>query len=205
MRTIAIHLLLAVTCAAVGACGSGKDTEAAPFTEDSTRTDPKSAADGASAESRQTRREPAVTPAPLEVSRTRAGNGGVIAVAGEATMEFDYSPPQGHCQASAGKFVARGIDISDDNAGVSIDYATIVAPDTGRVVGQAFYLEVKRDGYVPWSVNSALARAVEEIVLDESPGGGGALTVTGVASGFHETGAPTGTRVPFRLVATCEP
>lgn len=72
MRTIAIHLLLAATFAAVGACGSEKDTEAVPSTEGSARTDPNSAADGASAGSGQTRGEPAATAASLEVSGTRA-------------------------------------------------------------------------------------------------------------------------------------
>jgi hypothetical protein len=120
------------------------------------------------------------------------------------TMEFDHSLPQGHCQAADGKFVARGVDINDDNAGVSIDYATIVAPDSARVVGEVFHLEVKKDGYVPWAVNSAFSGAIEDISLDVSPGGGGTLTVTGVASGFHESRAPTGTRTPFRLEASCE-
>jgi hypothetical protein len=120
-------------------------------------------------------------------------------------MEFDFASTQGRCTASDGQFEARGIDIDDDTAGVTISYATIVAPDTGNVVGTVFQLEIKKDGYVPWAVNSALAGAVADISDSASPGGGVTLAVTGLASGFHESRAPTGVKKPYRLEATCDP
>jgi hypothetical protein len=206
IRTAAIRLLLVVTLAAMGGCSSGEDTEAAPSAGGAPKLGPDSPTDGPAAAPGQTGGEPAATGASLEVSRTREGNGGILAVAGEMTMEFDYSPPQGHCRASDGKLVARGIVIDDDQAGVSIDYATIVAPDTGRVVGTAFLLEVRKDGYIPWvaHVGTGLAGSVEDISHDMSPDGGVTLTVTGTIAGFHKNRAPTGTRKPFRLEASCE-
>lgn len=204
MRIIVIILFLAVTCAAMGACGPQKEKEAAAPTASASGTGPGSTADDAAAASGQMRSSPTATRASLEVSRTREGNGGIIAVAEELTMEFDYSPPQGRCQGSDGKFAARGIDIDDDEAGVSIDYATLVAPDSGTVVGQVLNLEIKKDGYVLWAVNSALTGSIEDVALDTSPEGGITLTVTGIASGYQKNRAPTGIRKPYRLEATCE-
>lgn len=204
MRTTAIRLLLAVTFAAMGACGSGDDTESPPSTDGAPGAKPDSAASVPPATSGQTGSKPAG--AFPEVSRTQEGNGGILALAGEMTMEFDYAPPQGRCQASDGKFVARGIGINDDKAEVSINYETIVAPDTGRVVGQSFLLEVRKDGYTTWVVHvgTGLAGSIEDISQENLPGGGVTLTATGTVAGFQKNRAPTGTRAPFRLEATCE-
>ena len=209
------YFLALIAAGAVTACDSDRDAAETPASaaqvgdgqevKVTQGTAVGAVADDPAATSGQTVSEPAATGASLEVSRTREGNGGILAVAGEMTMEFDYSPPQGHCRASDGTFVARGIGINDDKAGVSIEYATIVAPDTGTVVGQVFNLEVTKDGYVPWAANSALAGTVEDTSQDTLPGGGVTLTVTGNISGLHENRAPTGTRKPFRLEATCEP
>jgi len=201
MRTTALRLILTITFSVTGACGSREDNDAAPSTGGETRTSPAAAAEEQSA--------PSVKPvaAVPEVSRTREGNGGIIAIAGELTSEFDYAPPQGRCKVSEGKFFARGIGIDADTAEVSINYESIVAPDTGNVVGQVFQLEVRKDGYVPWStqVGTGAAGSVEDISQDVSPGGGVTLNVTGTVAGFQKNRAPTGTRAPFRLEATCEP
>lgn len=205
MRTNAIQLLLlAVTFAALGACGSGQEAEVSSSTAGAPATDP-AAGELAVASGQAHSDEPATTGAPLAVSRTREGNGGIIVVAGEMSMEFDYSPPQGRCRASEGKFDARGIDITDDKAGVSINYQTVVAPDTGSVVGRSFILEVKKDGYVTWATTASLAGSIEDVSLHSSEGGGTVLTLTGTVSGFHENRVPTGTKVPFRMEATCVP
>lgn len=203
MRIAAIHLLLAVTFAVTSACSSGEDTEATSSIVSAPVSPPGSADDEPAAASGQTDSNRSVTGADLQVSRTREGNGGIIAVAGEMTMEFDYSPPQGHCRASDGKFEAKGIDIDDAKAGVSIKYETVVAPDTGRVVGRVFFLEVRKDGYTPWSTNSSLAGSIDDISQDILPGGGISLTVTGTVSGFQDNRVPTGIKSPFQLEATC--
>ena len=133
MRIAAKHLLTAATFAWLGACSSDENTEASSLTVGATATNPQSADEPAAAAG-QTDGMPSATAAP-QVSRTREGNGGIIGVAGQLTMEFDYSPPQGLCRASDGKLNAKGIDIDDDKAGVTIIYETVIAPDTGHVVG----------------------------------------------------------------------
>ena len=205
ITTIAIHVLLVVAFGTIGACGSGDDTQAPPSAGRAPEADSGPAVDEPVATAGPSASEPAATFP--EVSRTRQGNGGVIAVAGEMTMEFDYSAPQGRCQAADGKFAARGIGINDDNTGVSIRYETIVAPDTGKVVGSVFGLEVRKGGYVPWvaQVGTGRAGSIEEISQDVSPGGGVVLTVTGTVAGFQKNRAPTGVKAPFRLEATCGP
>jgi hypothetical protein len=198
MRSAVIRLILAATFAAVGACGSaGVSPESSPG----------SVADNTAAASDPASSELYASGVFPEVSRTRDGDGGIIAIAGEMTMEFDYAPPQGHCQASDGKFAAKGIGIDNDQSGVSINYETIVAPDTGKIVGQVFLLEVRKDGYVPWAaqVGTGLAGSVEDISQDSAPGGGITLSVTGAVAGFQKNRAPTGIKTPFRLQATCEP
>lgn len=206
MRTTARRLLLAVTLTAMGGCSAGEGTNAAPLAGGAARLGPDSPTDDPAAASGQPGSETTATGATLEVSRTRTGNGGILAVADEMTMEFDYPPLQGHCRASDGKFAAKGIGIDDDQAEVSINYGIIVAPDTGRVIGPAFLLEVRKDGYLPWVVHvgTGLAGSVEDISQDISPGGDVVLTVTGTVSGFHRNRAPTGVEKPFRLEATCD-
>lgn len=142
----------------------------------------------------------------LLLAVTLTAMGGILAVADEMTMEFDYPPLQGHCRAADGKFAAKGIGIYDDQAEVSINYGIIVAPDTGRVIGPAFLLEVRKDGYLPWVVHvgTGLTGSVEDISQDISPGGDVVLTVKGTVSGFHRNEAPTSIRKPFRLEATCD-
>jgi hypothetical protein len=202
MRIAAIHLLTAATFALLGACSSGENTDASSSTVSAPATNPQSADEPAAA-SGQTESMPSA--AAPQVSRTRAGNGGIIGVAGQMTMEFDYSPPQGLCRASDGKLSAKGIDIDDDKAGVTIKYETVVAPDTGRTVGYVLNLEVRKDGYVRWvtNVGSGQAGSVDDIAQELLPGGGTTLSVTGTMAGFNENRAPTGTKAPFRLEVTC--
>jgi len=199
MRITAIRLVLAITFSVTSACGSGGGNDEATSTGGDSGTSPAPAA----ADSATAAGEPVV--AFPEVLRTREGNGGIIAVAGELTMEFDYAPPQGRCKASDGKFVARGISIDNDTTDVSINYETLFAPGTSDVVGQVFLLEIRKDGEKPWVVHvgTGLAGSVDEILQDVSPGGV-TLNATGIVSGFQKNGAPTGVRAPFRLEATCE-
>lgn len=199
MRITAIYLILAITFSVTAACGSGGDNDAATSNGDNPGASPAPVANDPATASG----EPAA--AVPDVSRTREGNGGIIAVAGELTTEFDYASPQGRCKASAGKFVARGIGIDDATTDVSINYETIFAPGTSDVVGQALLLEIRLDGNLSWitHVGTGLAGSVDEISQDVSPGGI-TLTVTGVMSGFQKNGAPTGVRAPFRLEATCD-
>jgi hypothetical protein len=167
-------------------------------------TNPRSA-DKSAAVADQTDSNPAVAASALQVSRTREGNGGIIAVAGQMTMEFDYSPPQGYCRLSDGKLAAKGIAIDNDKAGVTINYDTIIAPDTGRVVNHLLILEVRKDGYVPWvtHVGTGIAGSVDDMSLDVSTDGATTLSVTGIIAGFEKNRAPTGIKAPFRLEAIC--
>ncbi len=188
----------------VGACGSGEET-ATNSSAAGAGSDMGPAAEEPAATADQAYSNSPVASSIPDVTRTREGNGGIIAVAGEMTMEFDYSPPQGNCRASDGKFEAKGIDIHDDTAGVTIKYETVVAPDTGRLVGSVLNLEVGKDGYVQWVASVGIGRAgsVDETSYDVLPAGGVTLVVTGTMAGFQKNRAPTGIKAPFRLEATC--
>jgi hypothetical protein len=201
MRIAAKHLLIAATIAFMGACGSGESTDASSSSATAPVSNPRPA-DKPTAVSDQTEGTPAAAP---QVSRTREGNGGIIGVAGQMTMEFDYSPPQGYCRVSDGKLAVNGIAIDDDQAGVTITYDTIIAPDTGRVVNHVLILEVREDGYVTWvtHVGSGIAGSVDDMTFDVSPDGATTLSVTGIIAGFEKNRAPTGIKAPFRLEAVC--
>lgn len=200
MGTMTIRILLAIALVGMVACGSGEESGAGLPTE----TAPQESQGSTSEPSRS---EGPANEAYPEVERTREGSGGIIAIAGELTMEFDYSPPQGRCKVSDIQFEARGIDLDDDTAGVSITQATIIAPDTGRTVRETLVLEVRKDGYKPWvvSVGVGLAGSVKDISREVSPGGGTTLVATGTIAGFKKDRMHTGIKKPFRLEATCVP
>lgn len=200
MGTMTIRVLQAIALIGMAACGSGTESDAGLRTE----TAPD---EGQDSESEPSSSVVAVNEVYPEVDRTRTGDGGIIAIAGEMTMEFDYSPPQGSCKVSDIQFKARGVDINDESAGVSITQATIIAPDTGRTVGETLVLEVLKDGYKPWvvSVGVGLAGSVKDISREISPGGGTTLVATGTIAGFRKDTMHTGIKKPFRLEATCDP
>lgn len=199
MKDLSIRALLAAVLIAMGACGSPEEAPAAQ----SQGNDVSEEAVADASASAQPDDDPVIYPT---VSRTRTGNGGIIALAGESTFEFDYASSQGRCEAETGRFQAKGVDPEDASRRVSIDYADIVDPNSGRSVGEAFQLEVRiRDDEV-WAayVGSGLAGKIENISQSESPGGGTVLAVTGITSAFRNNGAMIGRKAPFSLEATCE-
>jgi len=206
MRYTTIRLLAMAALTVTGACSAPENTATVQPERGSTAAgtaetpapdsnDPGNAAQGS-----------AETTYP-DASRTRPGNGGIIALAGEATFEFDFTGSQGRCRAAEGSFRAQGVDVDDPSRKVTFEYADIVDPNSGRSVGTAFQLEVRTGPDEVWAahVGTGVAGKIAEMSLAESTGGGRTLSVTGTAQGFHNRGAmTTGENVPFRLEAICD-
>jgi len=175
-----------------GGEASGTRDDPVPSSHDETRTD----ADAKDYE----------TPAFPDVTRTLTGNGGIVALAGELSIEFDYAPAGGRCTTDEGRFSAKGAEVGDTGRRVMIEYAEVVDPNTGRSLGPALNLEIRAGDDRMWAahVGSGIAGKVEDIVQQATAGGGSTLMVTGVAASFRYNGMPTGSSAPFRLLALCE-